>query len=266
MSAPAPFAPIGWNDPRTAEAYEAFCVRHGRYREANATLVAHAALEPASRVLDLGAGTGRTAEAALERLGEAGRILCVEPARAMRAAGEARLSDPRVEWTDALPRSGSFERILLGAAVWQLLPLEATLARLRALVSCGGALVFDVPALYLGEPDEPGGGRDPGLTDLFAELGEERALEMGETVPLPDAEGIDALLETAGFRPERWSFRVRVTQECLRDWLKIPVLTDALLAGLPPLERARKIDAAFERCDTASWRWEAWKGWTAWAV
>jgi hypothetical protein len=46
--------------------------------------------------------------------------------------------------------------------------------------------------------------------------------------------------------------------------MKIPVLTDALLDGIEPDLRARLVDAAYARCDAASWRWEAWIGWTAW--
>src|SRR6476646_1558899 len=75
-------APIGWDDPRTAAAYEQFCRRHPRYRVANDALIAHASLCAGQRVLDVAAGTGRTAQAALPLLGESGFVLCVEPARA----------------------------------------------------------------------------------------------------------------------------------------------------------------------------------------
>ncbi len=257
---------VGWDDPRTAAAYETFCERHGRYAEANDALVARAAIPSDAHVLDVAAGTGRTAQAALGFLGRTGRILCMEPAGAMRVRGRARLEDPRVEWTEALPRSGSFQRILSGAALWQLLPLSETFERLRGICAPDGALVFDVPSLYLGEADEPGGGGDPRLMDLMSALGEGRRSRAPETAPMPDARGIEALLTAAGFRAERWTFRLRLTQEALRDWLKIPVITDALLGDLAPEERDRLIDAAFTRVDPGSWRWEAWTGWTAWAV
>lgn len=258
--------PVGWDDPRTAEAYEAFCERHGRYREANEVLIGRSALEGSARLLDLAAGTGRTAEAALSRLGPGARVLCVEPAAAMRARGARRLADPRVTWARELPASGPFDRILCGAALWQLTPLAETVARLRTLLSEGGAFAFDIPALYLGEPDEPGGGADACLTGLFAALARGRAPTAEVVEPLPDADGVDTLLAASGFRAERWSFRVRITQETLRDWLKIPVLTDALLMDLAPDARAKAIDAAFGLCDSGSWRWESWRGWTAWAV
>jgi hypothetical protein len=75
---------------------------------------------------------------------------------------------------------------------------------------------------------------------------------------------LERLLEEAGLRAERWSFRIRLTQEAYSDWLKIPVLTNNLLGGIDPDERARAIDAAFTRIDPRSWRWERWSGWTAW--
>ena len=56
---------IGWDHAATARIYEEFCERHERYRRANLELVRHARLAGGQRMLDLAAGTGRTAEAIL---------------------------------------------------------------------------------------------------------------------------------------------------------------------------------------------------------
>ncbi len=80
---------------------------------------------------------------------------------------------------------------------------------------------------------------------------------------LPDADEIDVLLAAAGLKPRRWSFELRLTQAALRDWLKITPLTDALLPGLDPDERATAVDAAYAQADPGSWRCERWRGWTA---
>jgi len=259
-------AEIGWDDPRTARYYEAFCARHPRYLEANAALVERAALAPGQRVLDVAAGTGGTAEAALPWLHRQGTILCVEPAVAMRARGVARVRDRRVTWPARLPEPPArFDRILCGAAIWQLVPLGTTLARLAVLLAPGGALCFNVPSLYLGQPDEPGGGRDPHLLELPALLGEGRVAEAPAGERLPDADGLDAMLAEAGLRPRRSAARFRLTQAAYRDWLKIPLMTNFLLPDLDPDARARRIDAAYARADAESWRWEAWTIWTAWA-
>jgi SAM-dependent methyltransferase len=253
----------GWDNPEAPIYYEAFCRRFSRYTRANSVLVSHAHIEPGLRVLDLAAGTGRTAEAVLERLGDEGHIVCVEPSEPMRVEGMRRIRDARVEWCASLQEvNGPFDRIVCGAGIWQIEPLPDMLRELVALLREGGALCFNMPALYLHEPDEAGGGRDPLLLDMPA------ALAVAASQDPPDIENprerpaIDKWLRDAGldFRP--WTFRVRLTQDAFAAWLKIPGI--AILPGLTPQERAARIDAALGRVDRASWKWERWRGWTAW--
>jgi len=261
----------GWDDPETVAYYEAFCAGHSRYVQANRSLIAHARLESGMRVLDLAAGTGRTTEAALPSLGPDGRVVSVEPFAAMRKEGIRRIADDRVAWRATLPHANeSFDRVLCGAAIWQLEPIAETLRSLARLLRIGGALCFNIPALYLQEPDQPGGGADPMLLELPARL-----IASSDRHPLaqPPADqaatplrrgSIRSWLSAAGLRGQSWSFRVRLTQEAYGAWLKIPVLTEMMLAGLPPMERARRIDLALQSVDRASWKWERWRGWTAW--
>src|SRR5687767_15925894 len=134
--------PIGWDHPETVRYYEAFCERHNRYRDANAVLIAAALLRASHRILDLGAGTGRTAEAALAQTHD---ITCVEPALAMRDAGRARL--PQVRWLADWPGPADvFDRVLCGAAVWQMRPIADIFGRVASLLRSGGAFVFNVPS------------------------------------------------------------------------------------------------------------------------
>jgi SAM-dependent methyltransferase len=252
--------PAGWDHPDTARYYEAFCAAHGRYREANLALTGAALLERGQRVLDLAAGTGRTAEAALAWGCE---VTCMEPAVAMRDAGRRRL--PEARWLAGWPEHGErFDRVLCGAAIWQMTPLRETFARVAELVKAGGGFAFNVPSLYLGEADEPGGGSDPRLLDLVARLAGGRIPPLAALEAPPGADEVERLLREAGFKPARWCARSRLTQTALRDWMKIPVLTDALLDGMAADDRAALVEAAYAQCDTASWRWEAWTGWTAW--
>jgi SAM-dependent methyltransferase len=261
----------GWDDRETPAYYEAFCRGHSRYRRANAALISHARIQSPMRVLDLAAGTGRTAEAALERLGEDGRVICVEPSVAMRAEGMRRVTDRRVHWRASLHEAeGPFDRILCGAAIWQLGPLPETLSLLAGFLRPGGGLVFNMPALYLLEPDEPGGGSDPLLLSLPAMLwvapdsGSIHATPETQTGPELRPASIRQCLRAAGLRARSWTFRLRLSQEGYAAWLKIPVLTNRMLPGLTPAERARRIDAALESVDRSSWKWERWRGWTAW--
>ncbi|HEY5861716.1 MAG TPA: class I SAM-dependent methyltransferase [Casimicrobiaceae bacterium] len=270
---------VGWDDARTARAYERFCHRHGRYREANEALASHAAASAGQRILDVGAGTGRTTEALLPHIGKAGSVLCAEPAGAMREAGMRRLRDSRIRWTDRLPdarsaaAAGGFDRVVCGAAIWQLLPLDRALAQWAALLAPGGALVFNIPALYLLEPDRPGGGRDPLLQGLPAALARCSASSCdnvqtaggGHAYALPcSAAEVERMLAAIGLRAERWSFELRLTQAALRDWLKIPPVSEGFFAGRSPEERERRLDAAYAEVDHRSWRRERWLGWTAW--
>lgn len=260
-----PPAAIGWNHPDTAASYRAFDRKHDRYRLANAELIAHAALGEGMRVLDLAAGLGGTARAALTRIGPDGRVVCLEPAAAMRKTGKGMLGDARVKWTGTWPRHGaSFDRVLCGAAFWQLPEPAAILDRIYHLLNPGGALCFNIPSLYLGEPDEPGGGADPMLLALPAALASGLPVRDAPALCLPDAERMRSMLAGAGFQPGEWRFRLRMTQAAFRDWLRIPPLTDHLFAGKSAAWRTRRINAAYRTVDAGSWRWERWAGWTAW--
>jgi SAM-dependent methyltransferase len=237
-------------------------------------LVREAAIEPGLQVLDFGAGSGRTASAALPYLGCDGTIVCVEPAAAMRAAGRRRLRDSRVTWRADLPDPSThretFDRVLAGAVIWQLDSLDAWIPRLASLLRSGGALVFDLPALYLGEPDAPGGGGDPLLIDLMTRLAMEHAPRRESFEP-PSvtawrhrSEDVEAALDRAGLRYRGWEFRYRLTQAAYAHWLSIPVTTEGLFAGLDADERDRRIARALAAVDGRSFKWERWRGWTAW--
>ncbi len=260
-----------WDHPQAAVHYEAFCGCHSRYLEANAALVAHAQIGPEMSLLDVAAGTGRTAEATLPLLGKDGRVLCMEPSATMRLAGMRRLTDKRVAWSADLPNApDGFDRIVCGAAIWQLRPIAEALVRLARLLRSGGALCFNIPALYLQEPDESGGGSDPSLLSLPALLhtmSQERRTQEPDTseAPAPLSHGaIEAQLRAAGLRADSWRFRVRMTQEAYAAWLKIPAAAAGLLGGLSPDQRAQRISSALDLVDRSSWKWERWCGWTAW--
>ncbi len=260
----------GWNHPDTARWYRTFEETHGRYRLANAALVRHAALQPGQRVLDLAAGTGGTTSALLPRLGAQGRVDCVEVAAAMRHAGTQRIGpDPRVRWLSRLAQAqGPYDRIVCGAALWQMPELPQLLRRLAHRLAPGGAMCFNVPAAYLGRPDRAGGGSDPWLTALPGAL-EATAVtadraKTAVAITLPRPRQLSHWLRQAGLQPLAWQHSQRLTQAAWRDWLKIPVLTQQWWPGLSAQARAERIDAACRGLDPHSWRHERWLGWTAW--
>jgi SAM-dependent methyltransferase len=254
----------GWDHPDTVRYYEAFNRSHSRYRTANRALVRHAQLRPGMRALDFAAGTGGTTAVALDVLGPDGHVDCVEPAQAMRAAGMQKF-DARVRWLADLESAGTgYDRILCGAAIWQVPNVAACIHALAERLAPGGALCFNIPAAYAGEPDPAGRGADPLLTELPGALARLRAGGGPPTaaVTLAGREHLQAALSACGLVPCSWRFASRLTQRAYRDWLKIPVLTDRLLGSLDADQRAAAIDAAC--ADPASWRTERWLGWTAW--
>jgi SAM-dependent methyltransferase len=251
---------IGWDHPDTARYYDAFCARHARYCAANENLAWHASPGSGHLVLDVAAGTGLTTRAILPWLSSEGRVVAYETAPSMRHYGRNRVTDPRVCWVNALP-DGPFERIICGAAIWQMLPLEHTLQILADRLSDTGDLCFNIPSLYLGKADEPGGGSDPNLLAIPSLLGTHSNAVAGDR--LPSAEAINQFLLKSGLTVRTWRFRQQITQEAYRDWLKIPILTNHWFEGLDADERAQRIDRAFNYVDRTSWRWEEWSGWTA---
>ncbi|MBL8173965.1 MAG: class I SAM-dependent methyltransferase [Bryobacterales bacterium] len=254
----------GWDSAAAVEYYESFCQSHSRYRTANRHLVKHAALAKGQHVLDIGAGTGRTAEEVLPAIGRTGSLVAVEPARAMRREGARRLASSQIEWRSTMPsRQRRFDRILCGAAIWQFPSLRQTLHDWAGRLKAGGALACNFPALYLQEPDKPGGGSDPWLTALPGLLMEQDTPGCAATVPLRPAD-VEASLRAAGLHPRRWRFRVKMTQTAFAAWLKIPLLTEGMMPGSAARERALRIDAALQQVDLCSWKWERWIGWTAW--
>jgi hypothetical protein len=265
---------IDWDDAVCAEYYEAFCARHNRYQAVSQELVTRAELRDHHRVIDLGAGTGRTADAILSALPVGGRLWCVERAAAMRRCGEQRITDTRVSWVSELEQVPTpCARVVCSAALWTMAPLDARLRAIRQRLQKGGLLLFNIPSLYLGEPDEAGGGSDPLLLQLAGRLRSGRTLGLGGDVPTVSAGGfrataadIDRWLAAAQFVSERWSFRYRLTLDALRDWMKIPVITNVLLDDLDAHARARRIDREYSTMDPGSFRWERWTCWRAEAV
>jgi SAM-dependent methyltransferase len=202
----------------------------------------------------------------LPRIRPGGELVCCEPAAAMAALGRRRHPGPDVRWTDTLPAEiGRFDRVVCGAAIWLIDPVERALARWAGLLAHGGALAFNVPSAYIGLLDAAGAGDDPFLTGILLALGRHRTRPVpGPRVEPPSAERIDAALAAAGLVVERWSHRERLTQATLLDWLKIPAVSERLIEATDAAAREALLDRVYAEVDSDSWRWESWSGWTAW--
>ncbi|MER5480198.1 class I SAM-dependent methyltransferase [Streptomyces sp. NPDC002734] len=133
-------------------------------------------LPPApARVADIGAGTGRDAQALAARGHE---VVAVEPVREMREVARLRHPAPGVTWVeDSLPRlerlTGRFD-LIMATAVWMHLTSgqrSAAMARLAELLAPRGLLVL---SLRRGAPP-----RDRVMFDVPAEEAAAHAAEQG---------------------------------------------------------------------------------------
>jgi len=154
--------------------------------------------------------------------------------------------------------------------------LHSIIEQLSSLLKPGGALCFNIPALYLGEADQPGGGDDPNLWSLPGLL-QQRARELIPTLAQATAaparpvdqlttDAIDSMLRSQGLLATHWCLNARLSQVAYKDWLKIPVISNGFFPGLNSASRDQLIEQAFQQVDTHSWRWECWRGWTAWKM
>jgi len=276
-----PVSDYDWDHEETAAAYEIFSARHDRYRVANRALVENAYVENSLHILDFAAGMGATTQALLSEIRPEARVVCVEPSYTMRSRGRNQVQDYRVSWQDGLPDADTFstnddyfDRIVCGAAIWQMLPLHTIIEQLSCLLKPGGALCFNIPALYLGEADQPGGGDDPNLWALPGLL-QQRARELipalaqataspAQALDQLTTDAVDKMLHRQGLLATHWCLNARLTQTAYKDWLKIPVISNGFFPGLDSASRDQLIEEAFQQVDAHSWRWECWRGWTAW--
>lgn len=248
-----------WNNPVTAERYRLFTERHDRYRIAARALVQAADVAPGHRVLDVAAGIGCTALACLEQLGGEDVVTAVEASDAMRQAGIARTRSRPVVWHATIPEEQQFDRVICGAAIWALGPVSEVLGRLVDHVAPAGALAVSLPAAYLGEADQPGGGTDPFLTALPAALaGLGLANAPGTALPHLDETSLTQAFLDHGFTMSRSSTRLRLTQDAYCDWLALPPVNDTLLGKVPPEDRPAIVAGQACSLDKSSWRWETW--------
>jgi len=135
---------------------------------------------------------------------------------------------------------------------------------LAAQLRPGGALVFALPAAYLGQPDPLGGGPDPWLTELPSRLVSGRSQEPDVGPGLPDEEELLTMLRCAALRPEVWAVKTRWTLESQAAWFRLPAVGGAMRPDLDGDALAVAVDRALAGCRPGSWRPERWVGFTAW--
>lgn len=145
---------------------------------------------PGSRILDVGAGSGRDARA-LAAMGYA--VTAVEPAGDLRRMASARSGGEKVRWIDdQLPALATLEAerfaFILCSAVLMLLPDSAmtqSLVRMASLLEPNGYLALSIRDAVAGEPPE--------LVHIHDATTITRAAQAAGLVLVEDLEMADAL-------------------------------------------------------------------------
>ena len=236
-----------WNSWWNAEVYDRFVREASVYRVLNERLAELADLGAARRVLDLGCGTGATAQACLARMPSDGELVGVDASPAMVELARANTVDPRARFevsaAEAVNRAveGPFDRVVCNAAMGQLTDRRATLRAVADLMPAG-LLVFDLAADRV---DGQKGWHHP-LQATLARLIEARSdspyTAQGAQV---DPDELDDLLEGEGFTPaQRSEFNCEPTREELLRLLEVPAIFERMAPQLTAEQRQDVLDQA----------------------
>ena len=263
-----PDAVAGWDDTLNAELYARFTRDYPFYTVTSHDLAGRASLPGARRVVDLCGGTGATAAVLLEILPPAARIISVDAAAAMQAAGRHALPDPRVSWITARAEDAArhvrepADAVVCNSAIWKT-DTTALFAAVRQALRPGGRLVFNIGGSFAGlrpARTEPRPG--PSLNELITAV----AAEQYGYTPTPDprpaapltASLVQAQLRAAGFTVLGTDTVTHTgTLEEKRAWLSIPAF------ARPPgpfthAQRMEILERAYARADTSRPVTTAW--------
>jgi SAM-dependent methyltransferase len=228
-----PDAVAGWDDDLNAELYAHFARDYPFYTDTSRDLAQRASLAEARLVVDLCGGTGATAAVLLEFLPPGARVISVDAAAAMQAAGQHALPDPRVSWVTARAEDAArhlrepADAVVCNSAIWKT-DTPAVFAAARQALRPGGRLVFNIGGSFAGLPSprtkpRPG----PSLNQLISAV----AAEQHGYQPSPDprrpapltADRVRAQLRAAGFTVLGTETVTHTgTLEEKRAWLSIP--------------------------------------------
>jgi ubiquinone/menaquinone biosynthesis C-methylase UbiE len=232
---------ITWDDERNAQIYEAYARAYPLYQETGKRLVALANLHPDMTIVDLACGTGIVTEQIKAVIGNKGEIIGIDLSEAMLALARKKLPSVRflhssAEQIDTVLPASLVDVIVCNAAFWQM-RVKEVLRALYTILKPGGSLVFNLgTATYLLGPTTT-----QSLTALIQQIAQEeyelpitRAPQRRREKSLlySTIEEIHTLVEAASLTVLRHeTAEIEYTQEGIRDFLKIPVITSRYVPG-----------------------------------
>lgn len=249
-----------------AETYHRIAAAMRNFQEANRALVDAAGVGPGMQIVDLGAGTGLTSQAAWTRMEKRGQLILVDldPEAlqvARRTLGKSNadyLNLDAAQWPQRVP--GPVDRVLAGAAFWQFAPPEPVLAAARSRLRQNGRLAFNILGSYFDYGD---GVISP--QRAFAALLADRGQALAPQPPRFNRPTVEHMLTAAGFKPV--GFRVTEAVPEIPDWEpggELNLLLQLYPPAWPGHDHAERVERALgllqrygpelEQQRTA-WRW-----------
>jgi ubiquinone/menaquinone biosynthesis C-methylase UbiE len=221
-----------WLEAETARRYHIFAQQTTMYQELSRLMVQLAEIEPGTRVLDLGCGTGITTQVALEVVGERGHVYAVDISGPMLALARTQVTSERVTFIQADAAAitdladGSVERIVCNSVFWQFRHKPQVMAELHRVLAPQGRFVFNAPEPYFMFEVIP---RSKKVSVLFEQLAAEQY-----GVGRQDLRSIEVFLQNCGFEivGKQMLERTRSAAESYL-FMQIPVATAWME---PPLE------------------------------
>lgn len=254
-----------WQSALNARLYDEYARTHWMYQETSASLVDALSLHSVARAVDLACGSGVTTEALLRRVDGDGVIYGVDGSQAMLDVAMRRLRDERVRWrcADALDVESvvgeSCDVVVCNSAIWQLGGLSV-FARIRGVLREGGEFVFNCWAIPPRSSEAPRSASSE-RRSLVTAVRRIAAAEYGwvapklpppkpDEFPLRDlvTDDLVGIVEGAGFDVvERWWFAESSGLPGAGEaWLRIPVMTEWYLPGVPYELRMEILEKAAE--------------------
>lgn len=255
-----PDAVAGWDDDLNARLYARFTCDYPFYADTSRDLAERASLPGARLVVDLCGGTGATAAALLEILPPGARIISVDAAAAMQAAGRRALPDPRISWITARAEdmarhiSELADAVVCNSAIWKT-DTPAVFAAVKQALRPGGRFVFNIGGSFAGLPAGAMPRPGPSLNELITTVTAEHYGYKPSPDPRPPApltaDLVQAQLRAAGFTVLGTETVTHTgTLEEKRAWLSVPAF------ARPPgpftyEQRMEILERAYARADVS---------------
>jgi SAM-dependent methyltransferase len=227
-----PDAVAGWDDDLNAELYARFTRDYPFYADTSRDLADRACLSGARLVVDLCGGTGATAAVLLEILPPGARIITIDAAAAMQAAGRRALPDPRVSWITARAEDAArrihepADAVVCNSAIWKT-DTPAVFTAVKQALHPGGRFVFNIGGSFAGLPAGTKPRPGPSLNELITAVAAEQYGYKPSPDPRPPAPltpgRVREQLRAAGFTVlDTETVAHTGTLEEKRAWLSIP--------------------------------------------